>query len=89
MLSVLFEEEGNMKVTSILETTDTVINAPVGTSDTWQGASEYNKEQFSAVVQAVKSDYDDESVLHSSYVFAFGSIEYIFSDYSNILQLTL
>lgn len=87
-LSVLFEEEGDMKVTSILETTDTVINAPVGTSDTWQGAGDYNKEQFSAVVQSVKSDYDDESVLHSSYVFAFSSIEYIFSDYSNMATVS-
>lgn len=83
-LTVLFEEEGNIKVTSILETTDTVINAPVGTSDTWQDANKYNKEQFSAIIQSEKADYDDNADRNSSYIFAVGSIEYIFSDYSKM-----
>ena len=87
-LSVLFEEEENIKVTSILETPDTVINAPVGTSDTWQDASKYNKEQFSSVIQSSMMDYEDEKTLNSSYVFAVGSIEFIFSDYSNMATVS-
>ena len=33
-------------------------------------------------------DYEDEKTLNSSYVFAVGSIEFIFSDYSNMATVS-
>lgn len=83
-LTTLFEQEGDITVTSLMETTDSVVNAPVGTSNSWTGAGDYEKTSYSSIIQSVKQAYNDDSELLSSYVYAFGSIELIFSDYCSM-----
>lgn len=83
-LTTLFDKEDNITVTSLMSTSDSVVNAPIGTSNSWTGAEDYEKASYSSIIQSVKEDYNDDSEKVSSYVFAFGSIELIFSDYCNM-----
>lgn len=77
-----FESQGSIKVTSLMATPQSVVAAPKGTENSWTGADDYTKQSFSGVIQAVKSDYDDDNNEIASYVMAFSSIEYIDSEYS-------
>lgn len=81
-MSVGFESEGLIKVTSLMDSLDSVVAAPVGTTAGWTGADDYTKQSYSGVIQSVISDYDDDNNLVSSYVLAFGSTEYISSQYN-------
>lgn len=81
-LSTAFESEGNITVTSLMSTPESVVAAPVGTTASWTGAGDYTKKSYSSVIQAQMSDYDDENNKISSYVFAFSSVEFIQSDYN-------
>ena len=81
-LSVGFESEGSIKVTALMESLESVVAAPVGTTAGWTGADNYTKQKYAGVIQSVMSEYDDDNNLISSYVLAFGSTEYISSQYN-------
>lgn len=81
-LSVGFESEGSIKVTALMESLESVVAAPVGTTAGWTGADNYTKQKYAGVIQSVMSEYDDDNNLISSYVLAFGSTEYISSRYN-------
>lgn len=81
-MSVGFESEGSIKVTSLMESLESVVAAPVGTTAGWTGADDYTKQKYAGVIQSVMSEYDDDNNLISSYVLAFGSTEYISSQYN-------
>lgn len=81
-LSVGFESEGSIKVTSLMNSLESVVAAPVGTAANWTGADDYTKQSYSGVIQSVISEYDDDNNLILSYVMAFGSTEYISSQYN-------
>lgn len=76
-MKVVDVKDENVKATSLISTTETVVNAPLGTSDSWTQSFDYKKESFSGLIQSVKTK--DEKV---SYVFAFSSAEFISSQWS-------
>ena len=81
-ITAAFESEGNITVTSLMSTPESVVAAPVGTAASWTGADDYTKQSYSSVIQAEMSDYDDDNNEISSYVLAFSSIEFIQSEYN-------
>ena len=81
-ITAAFESEGNITVTSLMSTPESVVAAPVGTTASWTGADDYTKHSYSSVIQAEMSDYDDDNNEISSYVLAFSSIEFIQSEYN-------
>lgn len=81
-ITAAFESEGNITVTSLMSTPESVVAAPVGTAASWTGADDYAKQSYSSVIQAEMSDYDDDNNEISSYVLAFSSIEFIQSEYN-------
>ncbi len=81
-LSQEFEEQGNIVVTPLVNTPDSVVAAPAGTTDAWGGADNYSKSSYSTVIQSIKEDYDDDNNQIFSYVSAFSSTDFIYSDFN-------
>ncbi len=87
-IKALFDEEGTYKVTSLIETPESVVAAPVGTANNWTGADNYTKAAYSAVMQSERMTYDKDNVQINNYVFAFSSTEFIYSDYAEMAQIS-
>lgn len=81
-MTAAYESEGNITVTSLMSTPESVVAAPVGTAADWTGADDYTKQSYSSVIEAQMSDYDDDNNKISSYVMAFSSVEFIQSEYN-------
>ncbi len=81
-LTPAFESEGAIKVTTLFATSDSVVNAPVGTSNDWKGAGSYDKSSYATVIKSTKSSYDDDNNEIESNVIVFSSFEFIYSEYS-------
>ena len=81
-LSAAFENQGELKVTSLVETTGTTVIAPVGTSTGWDGANADNAKVYSTLIQSEKSTYNDDNELIASYVLAFSSADFLTSAYN-------
>lgn len=81
-MQAAFSEDGTKKVTSLVVTPDTVVGAPVGTSDSWKGAGKYEKGSYSTVIQCERSSYDDDNNLIKNNVIALSSYEFIHSEYA-------
>lgn len=81
-MTAAYESEGNITVTSLMSTPESVVAAPVGTAADWTGADDYTKQSYSSVIQAQMSDYDDDNNKISSYIMAFSSVEFIHSEYN-------
>lgn len=75
--------ESGVEVTALVQTSQTVVKAPVGAAADWKGYTDADLGQFPAVMQAVKSDFDEDNNPLASYVMAFSSIEYINSDWAD------
>ncbi len=83
------ETDEGITATSIIKTTDSVINAPLGTSDSFTGASDYKKESFSGLIESQKTSKEAEKV---SCIYAFSSVEFIHSEwtqYNNFSNLDI
>ena len=81
-MSAAFESENSITVTSLMSSLESVVAAPVGTAANWNGADNYTKQSFPAVLQAAQSEYDDDNKQITSYVFAFASVQFIQSEYN-------
>lgn len=78
----------NISVTELMVTADTIVEAPRGSSTGWKDYTEEDFGQYVGVIQAEKVDYDDENNEISSYVIAFSSVEYIYSEWANYSSLS-
>lgn len=87
-IKALFEEENAYKVTSLITTPDTTVNAPVGTPNNWTGAGEYKGESYATVIQSERMAYDKDNNEINNFVFAFSSVEFIHSEYSEMAQIS-
>ena len=87
-LKVAFEQEGSIKVTPLMATSETVVAAPVGTTAGWTGAGDYEKQTFYSAIQAKKSDYDDDNNEIANYVFVFSTADFIYSDYNELSSVS-
>ncbi len=81
-MSPAFENEGTIKTTVLMETPDSVVAAPQGTAANWTGADDYTKTSYATALMAEMSDYDDDNNAISSFVMAFSSVEFIYSEYN-------
>lgn len=76
-----FDESGDKKLTALYTTTNTVVNAPKGTSDSWTDASKYEKSQYATILQSKRSAYDKNNDPIENYVVAFSSTDFVYSDF--------
>lgn len=81
-LKAAFDQKGKITTTKLISTFDSVVAAPVGTSNSWTGYDKYTKQTLATVMQAKRYDYDDDNNLIENYVFAFSSTEFIHGTYS-------
>lgn len=77
-----FEKENYMAAAPIMQTPDTVVAAPKGTTAGWQGASQYAKDSYSTVIEGLKSSYDEEDNEIETRVAVFSSLSFINSEYN-------
>ena len=77
-----YTQENSIKVTTLMSTPASVVGAPVGTSNAWNGADDYEPIAYSTVIQSQRAAYDDENNLITNNVIAFSSCDFIYSEYS-------
>ncbi len=85
-LSPVFAEEGDKKVTTFYTTSPSVVAAPKGTSNSWNGADEYEKGSFASIIQSQRSAYDSNSNLIKNNVIALSSVDFISSNLAEYEQ---
>lgn len=81
-ISAAFESHNAISTTVLFGTSESVVNAPVGTPNNWKDADKYTKESFATVLQAKRFNYDNDNNPIQNHVFAFSSIEFIHGEYS-------
>lgn len=81
-LSIGKAADPTIKVNAVMNTLDSTVIAPVGAAADWSGYTDADKKQYQSVIEAKKSDYNSDNKSISSYVYAFGSIEYIQSQWA-------
>ena len=84
----MFETKGAISTSQLIVTPDTVVNAPIGTSNSWTGADKYKKEAFSTVLQSKRFNYDDDNNPIQNHVFALSSIEFIHGEWSETAAIS-
>lgn len=82
-ISAAFESHNAISTTVLFGTSESVVNAPVGTPNNWKDADKYTKESFATVLQAKRFNYDNDNNPIQNHVFAFSSIEFIHGEYSD------
>lgn len=81
-ITAAYDNDGAITVTSLVSSLDSVVAAPKGTKAGWSDANSYTAQTYSGVLQAKKLDYDDDNNAISSYVVAFSSTDFIYSNYN-------
>lgn len=76
-----FNSEGAITVTALVGTPDSVVAAPVGTSNSWTGAKDYETGSYATVIQSERRAYDSDNNLIKNSIIAFSSIDFIASEY--------
>ncbi|MBQ8202663.1 MAG: GldG family protein [Clostridia bacterium] len=74
--------EENVEVETVMNTTNTVVNAPLGSAADYSDYTEDDLGEYSGVIEACKSDTNDDGDEINSYIYAFSSIGYIQSDWA-------
>lgn len=87
-VEALFDEKNTYKVTPIISTLETVVNAPVGTADDWTGAGDYRKASYATVIQSERMTYDKDNNEINNFVFVFSSTDFIYSEYAEMEQIS-
>lgn len=87
-MKAAFEINGDKTTTYLYATHSTVVNAPVGTSDKWKGADEYETSQYGSVMQCQRVAYDKNSNKLVNNVIVFGSMDYVYSDFVEYPQFS-
>ena len=87
-LKPAFETKDYMTVSSLMETPETVVAAPKGSTADWDGADKYKASAYSTVVETVKSTYDDDNNEISSRVSVFASTYFLESDYNETASVS-
>lgn len=87
-VKALFDEENTYKVTPIVSTLETVVNAPVGTANDWTGAGDYQKASYTTVMQSERMTYDKDNNEINNFVFVFSSTDFIYSEYAEMQQIS-
>lgn len=81
-LSITEPSDADISVNAVMNSLNSTVIAPIGASSEWSEYSDADKNQYQSVIEAKKSDYNSDNELITSYVYAFGSTEYIDSDWA-------
>ena len=73
---------------SLMETLDSVAVAPSNATNEWKDYTDSDLMSYSGVAQSQRFTYNDDNEPISSYIMAFGSIEYIQSQYAEYNTLS-
>ncbi len=88
-----FERYGDRKTDRLMSTSDTVVVAPVGiNAETWKPDDSYTKAVRDVAVISYDTKYDNNAEGVSSYIIAFGSTDFVYSDLvtnANVLNLDM
>lgn len=76
------------KSTALMQTLDSTVVAPVGSSSTWADYKDEDKKQYDCVIQSVETDFDSDNNQLTSYIMAFASVEFIQSDWASQSSLS-
>ena len=79
--------EDSITVETLMTTTDTVVNAPLGSDANYSGYTEDDMGEYSGVIESCKEVVTDEGDTVKSYIYAFSSIGYIQSDWAEYDEL--
>ncbi len=85
-LSPVFNEEGDKKVTAFYTTSPSVVAAPKGTANSWDGADEYEKASYASIIQSQRTTYDSNNDLLKNSVIALSSVDFIASELAEYEQ---
>ena len=83
-ISQAFDEQGSIATEILVETPESVVAAPIGTSNDWTDADKYTKQSYATVIQSKRYNFDDDNNLIENYVMAFSSVEFIEGQYSEM-----
>ena len=83
-LKISSETPDGVTLTEILKTAEGAVKAPLGASSDWTGYTDEDKGVYSGLIQAKISSDEAES---ESYIMAFGSVEYIMSEWTEYSNL--
>ncbi len=75
-------------VTELMTTLESAVIAPKGSKADWKGYDDNDLGTYAAVIQAEKMTYNNDNQKIRSYVMAFSSLEFIYSDWAEYDQLS-
>ncbi len=78
--SLAFEQKYDITVTPLMATSPGTVAAPLNVTNDWNDFGNYTKQSYPTVIQAESYMYNDDNEEVRSYVMAFSSIEFIYSD---------
>ena len=78
----------DISVTELQTTSTTVVEAPKGANAGWKDYSESDLAQYASVIQSEKLDYDNDNNEITSYVMAFSSVEFVYSEWAEYENLS-
>lgn len=76
-LSTAYETMGKRKTEVILQSSETVVAAPLSADATFKPTSEYKKQSFPAAIVTTESIFDEDNNPHESFVTVFSSTDFI------------
>ncbi|MBR4073110.1 MAG: Gldg family protein [Clostridia bacterium] len=82
------EASSNITVTELMTTLESAVIAPKGSGNNWKGYKDSDLGTYAAVIQAEKMTYDNDNNKIKSYVMAFSSVEFIYSDWAEYDSLS-
>ncbi len=81
-------DEGDIEITPLITTTESIVIAPVGASSDWKDYTDNDKGMFVTAAKSTKFDYDDNNKRIESNIIAFSSVQFIQSDWANYSSLS-
>lgn len=86
-LEAAFERYDGRQTNILLYTSDTVINVPKDIDDSFKPDSSYAKSMYTPVILTVDTSYENDTNGLSSYVAAFGSMDFVESEWTNYTEV--
>lgn len=77
-----FEVNGDKTTSCLFATANTVVNAPVGTKDSWQGFDTDDAKAYATVIHSQRSTYNSNNDLIKNNVIVFSSTDFVYSDFT-------
>lgn len=71
-----------IKANAVMNTLGSTVIAPVGSKADYSDYTDSDKKQYQSLIEAKKENYNSDNEKIESYVYAFGSIEYIQSEWA-------